>query len=123
MINKQQWIVLPFSKIKDLPALRISPPRVIPQRERRSRWICDYSFYDVNNDTLELFAPEAMQYGHALDRILQEILPTNPELGPVYLKVDIADGFYRIQINIKDTPKLGVIFPTSPTWNHLWLFH
>ena len=74
MINKQQWIVLLFFKVKDLPSFRISPPGVIPQRERRPHWICDYSFYNVNNNTLELFAPKAMQYGHALDHILREIL-------------------------------------------------
>jgi hypothetical protein len=29
------------------------------------------------------------------------------------MKLDIADGFYRIDLNIDDIPKLGVIFPTS----------
>ena len=32
------------------------------------------------------------------------------------MKIDIADGFYRINININinDIPKLGVVFPTLP---------
>ena len=56
-----------------------------------------------------------MQFGHALDRILREILMADPALGPVYLmKVDISDGFYRINLNIDDIPKLGVVFPTAP---------
>ena len=39
----------------------------------------------------------------------------NPALGPVNLmKVDISDGFYQIGVNIKDIPKLGVVFPTKP---------
>ena len=28
------------------------------------------------------------------------------------LKLDIADGFYRIALNIDDIPKLGVVFPS-----------
>jgi len=79
-------------------------PRCLPQRERRPRWICDYSWWDVNADTLSLAAMEAMQFGHALDRILREILLANPIFGPVHLiKLDLSDGFYRIAVNIDDT--------------------
>ena len=47
---------------------------------------------------------EAMQFGHALDRILREILLANPIFGPVHLiKLDLSDGFYRIAVNIDDT--------------------
>ena len=54
-----------------------------------------------------------MQFGHVLDRILCEILFTDPKLGPVYLmKLDIADGFYQINLSINDIPKLGVVFPS-----------
>jgi hypothetical protein len=115
MRSKGQWVVLPYSAVKHLPGLRISPPGVVPQRERRPRWIVDYSFSDVNAETLPLAAVEAMQFGHALDRILREILLANPAYGPVkLLKVDISDGFYRINLNIDDIPRLGVVFPTKP---------
>ena len=58
---------------------------------------------------------EAMQFGHALDHILREILLSNPEFGPVYLiKLDISDGFFQIAFNMDDIPKLGVAFPTAP---------
>ena len=115
MINKGQWIILPYSAVQHLPGLRVSPPGVVPQRKRRPRWICDYSWWDVNADTLPLATMEAMQFGHALDRILREILLADPSLGPVHLiKLDISDGFYRIAVNIDDIPKLGVIFPTQP---------
>jgi len=30
------------------------------------------------------------------------------------MKIDIADGFYRINLNINDIPKLGVVFSTLP---------
>ena len=114
MINKDQWVVLPYSDVQHLPGLRISPPCVIPQRDRRPRWIVDYSWWDVNEDTLPLAAMESMQFGHALERILQEILIANPAFGPVHLiKLDISDGFYRIALNVNDIPKLGVAFPSA----------
>ena len=115
MIQKDQWVILPFEVAKTLPGLRLSPPGCIPQRDRRPRWICDYSYYDVNRETVELFASEAMQFGHALERILRQILLADPSKGPIKLiKVDIGDGFYRIALNINDIPKLGVVFPTLP---------
>lgn len=115
MINKGQWIVLPYEAVKHLPGLRVSPPGIVPQRDRRPRWICDYSWWGINADTLPLAALDAMQFGHALDRILREILLADPTLGPVHLiKLDISDGFYRIGLSIPDIPKLGVVFPTPP---------
>jgi hypothetical protein len=114
MINKGQWVVLPYSVVQHLPGLRISPPGVIPQRERRPQWIVDYSWWGVNEDTLPLAAMESMQFGHALERILREILLANPAFGPVHLmKLDISDGFYRIALNVDDIPKLGVAFPSA----------
>ena len=114
MINKQQWIILPYSEAKELPGLRLSPPGVVPQRGRRPRWIVDYSWWKVNEETLPLAPEEAMQFGHALDRILREILLADPKLGPIYLsKLDISDGFYRINLAIDDIPKLGVVFPVK----------
>ncbi len=113
MINKDQWMILPYKNAKSLPGLRISPPGVIPQRGRRPRWICDYSFYGVNDDTLPLAPQEAMQFGHALDRYLRELLLADPANGPLYmLKLDISDGFYRVALAPQDIPKLGVVFPT-----------
>ena len=75
----------------------------------------DYSFWGINEETLPLAALDSMQFGHALERLLREILLASPKNGPVYLmKLDIADGFYQIDLNIQDIPKLGVIFPTNP---------
>ena len=114
MIAKEQWVVLPFSEVKNLKNIRLSPPGVVPQRGRRPRWIVDYSFFGVNEDTMPLAPTESMQFGHALERILREILLADPNLGPVYLmKLDIADGFYRINLSIDDIPKLGVVFPSQ----------
>lgn len=115
MIDKKQWVILPYDEALLLPGLRISPPGCVPQRDRRPRWICDYTFYEVNQETINLFAEESMQFGHALERFLRELLLADPALGPVnIIKVDISDGFYRICLNIHDIPKLGVVFPTLP---------
>ena len=71
MINKQQWIILPYSAAKDLPGLRLSTPDVIPQQGRRPHWIVDYSWWDVNSEMPPLAPKESMQFGHALERILR----------------------------------------------------
>ena len=115
MIRKDQWVILPFFTAQQLPNLCISPPGVVPQRERRPRWIGDYSWSGVNAATQPLAPHQAMQFGHALDRFLRELLLANPAQGPLFLmKIDIADGFYRINVNPNDIPKLGLAFPTRP---------
>jgi hypothetical protein len=71
-------------------------------------------FYLVNEDTIELCPAECMQFFRALLRILQQIDRSDPCLGPVYLsKIDIVDGFYRIDIRPDDIPKLAIMFPTQ----------
>lgn len=113
MIDKDQWLILPFEEVKDLPGLRLSPPGVIPQRNRRPRWIGDYTWSGVNQDTVPLAPMDAMQYGRALDRILREILVANPKYGPVkMIKTDLSDGFYRVNLRIEDIPKLALVFPS-----------
>jgi hypothetical protein len=113
MIQKNQWTILPFSVVKQFKDMRLSPPGVVPQRDRRPRWIVDYSFYGVNEETLPLVAEDAMQFGQTLHRILRHVLLADPQHGPIYIiKIDISDGFYRIDVNPDDIPRLGVIFPT-----------
>ncbi len=115
MINKGQWVILPAKAVLYLPGLGLSPPGVVPQCGHRPRWICDYSRWGVNKDTLPLAVMEAMQLGWSLEQILLEILFANPSHGLVHMiKLDISDGFYQIDLNIDDIPKLGVVFPTLP---------
>ena len=45
MIEKGQWVVLPYLVAKGLPGLRLSPPGVKVERDRRPRWLGDYSFF------------------------------------------------------------------------------
>ena len=54
-------------------------------------------------------------FGHALDQILRKTILADPTLGPVKLmKVNLSDSFYRVNLNIDDIPKLGVVFSTRP---------
>ncbi len=115
MINKGQWVILHAKEVLHLPGLRLSPPGIVSQCGRCPHWICDYSWWGVNKDTLPLAAIEAMQFGWCLERILCEILFANPAHGPVQMiKLDISDGFYQIGLNIGNIPKLGVVFPMLP---------
>ena len=67
----------------------------------------------ANQETLHLAVMEAVQFGHAFDRILREILLVNIAHGSMYLiKTDLSDGFYRVDVASHDIPKLGVIFPS-----------
>ena len=99
MIRKGYWVALPYSVVKDLPNLRLSPMGVVPQCERRPRTIVDYTFSCVNQEAARGAPLEAMQFGKTLERILQRILAANPRHGPTYmLKIDLSDGFYRIRL-------------------------
>jgi hypothetical protein len=115
MIDKQQWIVLPADMIKSLFGLRLSPLGLVPQRNRRDRMISDYSYFDVNKDTLNIAPAEAMQFGRTLWRLLYRIHHANDKFGPVYMsKVDLSDGFYRLWLRPEDTMRLAVLFPSRP---------
>ena len=70
-------------------------------------------FSQVDEETLPLAAKDTMQSGHTLDLILRNIILVNPAYRPVLMsKCDISDGFYHIDLNVEDIPKLGVDFPT-----------
>ena len=115
MIDKGFWTVLPYELVAATPGLRLSPIGVVPQRNRRPRPIVDYTYSNVNQVTQPNAPPEAMQFGRTLDRILRKILLANPAKGKVYLlKVDLADGYYRMHLDSHSSPKLAVVFPNLP---------
>ena len=116
MIEHNHWTVLPYDIIEYLENLCLSPMGVVPQRDRRPRVIVDYTYSDINLETISLAPREAMQFGHTFDRLLHRIYHANPNFGPVYMiKADLADGFYRIPIAANDVPKLAVAYPHLPT--------
>ena len=111
-VRKGFFIVLPYSSVRHMRRLRLAPMGVVPQRNRRPRAIVDYSWHGLNDSTVPL-APDSMQFGRALQRVLQHIYDAHPQFGPVYMcKIDIADGFYRVGIQADDAPNLGVILPS-----------
>jgi hypothetical protein len=62
MVDKSQWVVLPWSVACTLPGLCISPAGCVPQRDCWPCLIVDYSFYDVNAETLPDAPHEAIQF-------------------------------------------------------------
>ena len=91
-VKKGFLIVLPLEDSVGLDDLRLSPAGLIPQRDRLDRIFIDYTWSGDNEATCRL-APYSMQFGHALQRILQCMYDADPRHGPIYMmKVDIADG-------------------------------
>ena len=121
-VEKGFWLVLPLEEALTLEGLRLSPAGLIPQRDRRDRIVIDYTWSGVNDATRRL-APDSMQFGHALQRILQRMYDADPRHGPIYMmKVDIADGFYRVGLTPADVPALGVCLPPGPDGKTLVAF-
>jgi hypothetical protein len=47
-----------------------------------------------------------------LEQVLQQIVKADPKYGPVHLiKVDVANRFYRVWLNLQDIPKLVIAIP------------
>ena len=114
MAEKGNWVVLPYLAAKRLPGLRVVPPGLKLERDRRPCWLGDYCYFKTNAKTLPVACLSATQYGQALDRLIREIVYGDPALGCVYLlKADVSDGFYRIGLHPEDAPKLGLIFSSG----------
>ncbi len=111
MVRKGYWTILPFHLIKSFSHLKLSPAGVVPQRTRRPRPIMDYSFTEVNQYSIPL-APDSMQIGHTLHRLLQNIAYANPAFGPPLLcKFDLSDGYYRVRLTPEAALELAVVIP------------
>jgi hypothetical protein len=114
MMEAGQWLVLPYAAVQHLIGLRLSPTGVVPQANRRGRTIVDYLFSFVNQETKRL-APDSLQFGWALPRILQRLQRADTRRGPIYLaKIDVADAFMRVAILAAHIPALGALLPSHP---------
>jgi hypothetical protein len=114
MVQKGYWTILPFRSLQQFSHLKLSPAGVIPQRKGRPRPIMDYSFIGVNDQSLHLSPTHAMQLGHTLPRLLQHIANANPAHGPpLLLKLDLADGYYRVRLTPEAALELAVVLPGS----------
>jgi hypothetical protein len=67
------WVILPFSAISSHPYLKLAPAGVVPQRDRRPRPIMDYTYNNVNQTSLPIAPFSSMQFGSALQHILQRL--------------------------------------------------
>ena len=118
-VKKGFCIVLLLEDVIGLNGLRLSPAGLIPQRDRRNCIIIDYTWSGVNEAT-RCLAPDSMQFGHALQQILQRMYDADPRRRPIYMmKVDITDGFYCVGLVPEDVPSLGVCLPRVRT-EKLW---
>jgi len=114
MVRMGFWTVLPYSAIRGHPHLKISPSGVVPQRDRRPRPIMDYTFSNVNAHSVDIAPTHAMQFGAALQRLLQRLAYCNPAWGPPLLaKLDLADGYYRVPLAAEASLELAVILPSE----------
>lgn len=77
-VNKGFWMVLPYHLVQHKPTLRISPIGVVPQHGRRPQPIIDYSYYGINSNTQPNVPIEAMQFGRALECIIQKLSLQTP---------------------------------------------
>ncbi len=108
--------LLPWSKAKNLPGLRLSPVGSIPQAGRRDRLIYDYTWSGTNRAVTKQAPPEAMQFGGALHRLLHAIVDADPGHGPVHMaKIDLSDAYMRIWLSLDDLPKLAFVVPPHPS--------
>jgi hypothetical protein len=111
-VRKRFWVVLPYTAVQHMPHLKLSPCGVVPQRERRPRPIIDYTFSTINQHSVQLAPTKSMQFGKALQRILQRIAYADPRFGPVHmLKFDLSDGYYRVPLSPEAALELAVVIP------------
>jgi hypothetical protein len=114
MVHMGYWVVLPYSSLRGHPHLKLAPSGVVPQRERRPRPIMDYTYNGVNQATVDMAPQHAMQFGHALQRLLQRLAYCNPAHGPPLMaKIDLADGYYRIPLSQHAALALAVVLPSD----------
>ena len=88
-VEKGFWIVLPLEDAVGLNVLCLSPAGLIPQRDRQDRIVVDYTWSEVNEATCRM-DPDSMQFGHALQRILQRMYDVDPCHGPIYMMKWVA---------------------------------
>ena len=61
MVEKGQWVVIPYSVAKRLPRLRLSLPGVKVEQDRIPRWLGYYSYFKTNAETLPVSCLSSMQ--------------------------------------------------------------
>ena len=112
MVRKKKWEVLPSLVNHKLSGIRLIPHGVKVERNRQPSLLGENRFSKISAETLPLTHVESMQYGHALEQLLREIVFEDPKLGPVYIiKANLSYRFYHIGLRPPNAPKLGLVFP------------
>ena len=73
MVKAGHWVLLSYSSVQHTTNLQISQVGTVLQQDCKSRCIVDYTFSGVNKATVKLAPPESVQFGKALDRIIQKV--------------------------------------------------
>ena len=74
--------------------------------------ISNYSFFDINADTLNIALAEAIQFGRTLWRLLYRIHHANFNFCLVNMsKVDLFYGSYTLWLHPKDMLRFTILFP------------
>ena len=116
MVKAGHWFVLPYSIVQHTTDLQISPLGVVPKQGCQPRPIVIYTFSGVNKAMVKLAPPESMQFGKALDRIIQKAAGANLYHGIVNLsKLNLAGAFMRVGLSPFMIVKLAVVVPTTST--------
>ena len=111
---KKQWTVLTAHLVQSLFGLCLIPLVLVPQMGNRYCMISEYTYFEVNAETLQLAPLDDMQFSRTCHCLLGKIHRSNDHFGPVYIsKTDLSDGFYHIWLNPEDTLHLAVLFPSK----------
>ena len=92
--------------------------------DRWPRWLGDYTYTNLNAETLSIASLSAIQYVWALYRLIREVIILDPTLGPIYvMQADGSDGFYSIGPRPTDAPKLVLVFPQTEAERIWYQYH
>ena len=111
------WMVVPYRILAQVleETNRKYDLWLVLQWEHHLHFIVNYSFYNVNQETLLLGPTDVMQLSRALEQTMYLVWHANPQYGPVHLgKVDLANGFYRQWLTLDAILMLAVIYPKHP---------
>ena len=117
--------IYPLEAVDALQNLWISPVAVIPQLGRHLRLIFDFTWSGLYEAKKRLSPMEVMCFGGVLQRILRQVLPADPSLGPVYLNnVELVHAYMRLWVRMGDVPSFAFLIPKkTPSDLHLVRFH
>ena len=118
-------VVFTLYAVSDLPNICISPVDAIYQVGRQPQLILDFTWSALNQSTNRVSLEEAMCFGGSITRIVQQVLITDPSLGPVYpSKVELANTNMCLWVQMEDTPSTAFLLPKlNPCEKKLVGFH